>query len=177
MEIKTVVVGRLRANCYILVKEGQVLVIDPGDETIKIKDAIGDNKLLSVLVTHSHFDHVGALRDFTKKNTLVNKKSNLEEKEYSIGPFNFEVIYTPGHSADSITFYFKEEKVMFTGDFLFKEEIGRCDLPTGNINEMYNSLDKIVKYDKDITIYPGHDDVTSLNHEIMHNDYIKERIS
>ncbi len=176
MEVKRVVVGRLQTNCYILIKDGVALVIDPGEDAVRIKEAIGDNKLGGVLITHSHFDHVGALREFTKKNTVVNKRSNLEEREYEIGPFKFDVIYTPGHSSDSITFYFKEEGIMFTGDFLFKEEIGRCDLPTGNINEMYNSIDKILGFDKNIIIYPGHDEESTLNHEFLHNDYIKERL-
>jgi glyoxylase-like metal-dependent hydrolase (beta-lactamase superfamily II) len=55
-----------------------------------------------------------------------------EEKEYKIDKFNFNVIFNPGHSSDSISFYFKKENILFCGDFIFYESIGRCDLPTGD---------------------------------------------
>ena len=61
---------------------------------------------------------------------------------------------------------------MFVGDFIFKEDIGRCDLPTGNSNEMYNSIIKIKAYD-DATIYPGHGEVTTLSYERKNNPYFK----
>ena len=61
MKIKTVVVGNLDTNCYILIKNNNALVIDPGDDYAKIVSEIGDNKVVGVLVTHNHFDHIGAL--------------------------------------------------------------------------------------------------------------------
>ena len=84
-----------------------------------------------------------------------------------------KVIYTPGHSKDSITFYFKKEQAMFIGDFIFKDSIGRCDLPGGNEEEMKDSLAKIKKYPSDITLYTGHDEVTTLAYEIEHNPYLR----
>ena len=69
MDIKTVVTGYLDENCYILIKNNTCLVVDPGDDYQKIKEEVGDNKVLGVLITHSHFDHIGALRNFlTKRN-------------------------------------------------------------------------------------------------------------
>lgn len=174
MEVITVVTGAIEENCYILKKDNTCLVIDPGDDFPKIKDKIGEDKVLGVLVTHSHFDHVGALRNFLNKRSIkVFKKSNLQEREYELGNFKFDVIYTPGHSADSVSFYFKEDKVMFVGDFIFKGSIGRCDLPTGNESVMKESLSNIKKYDKDITLYPGHGEVTTLGEEIENNIYLK----
>ena len=79
-----------------------------------------------------------------------------------MGNFNFEVIYTPGHKEDAITFYFKDYNAMFTGDFIFKDAIGRTDLPGGNMESMIESLNKIKSYNKDIIIYPGHGDKTTL---------------
>ena len=70
--------------------------------------------------------------------------------------FSYEIIKTPGHASDSLTFYFKDEKVMFTGDFLFFHTIGRCDLETSSIEDMKKSLEEIKKYPDDIKIYPGH---------------------
>lgn len=174
MEIKRVVTGYLDENCYLLIKNGTCLVVDPGDNFNKIKEQIGDNKVLGVLITHSHFDHIGALRNFlTKRSIKIFKRSNLEEKEYSIGDFSFECIYTPGHSKDSVTFYFKEDKAMLIGDFIFKESIGRTDLPGGSDVEMKDSINKILTYDDDITLYPGHNEITTLGDERKNNPFLK----
>ena len=175
MEIKKVVTGYLDENCYLLIKNGNCLVVDPGDEYNKIKDEIGDNKVLGVLITHSHFDHIGALRNFlTKRSIKIFKRSNLEDdKEYKIGDFTFKCILTPGHSKDSVTFYFEEDKFMLDGDFIFKESLGRTDFPGGSDSEMQESIQKILKYDDDIKLYPGHYDETTLGYEKQNNPYLK----
>lgn len=164
MKIDRVIVGPLDTNCYIISIGNNCLVIDPGDEYEKIKNAIGNKKILGVIITHYHFDHIGALNYFDKN--LILDKSNLEEKEYNIDNFKFEIIYTPGHKEDLICIYFKEEKIMFTGDFIFKGAIGRTDLEGGSSMDMINSLNKIKKYNKDIIIYPGHGESSTLLNEI-----------
>lgn len=164
MEISRVKVGYLRTNCYILSIKDKCLVIDPGDEYEKIKEVIGDKDVLGVIVTHYHFDHIGALKYFNKD--LILDRNNLKEKEYKINEFKFEIIYTPGHKEDLITIYFRKEKVMFTGDFLFKGTIGRTDLECSNHDDMIKSLNKISKYDKDIKVYPGHGVSTILGDEV-----------
>ncbi len=174
MEINTVVTGVLDENCYILKKDKSCLIVDPGDDYLKIKEAIGDCKVAGILITHAHFDHVGALRNFLKRHTKIFKRSNTEEKEYTVGDFKFSVIYTPGHAKDLITFYFEEEKVMFDGDFIFKGTIGRCDLPGGDEQAMRESLEKIIKYDENIVLYPGHGEKTSIKEEKENNQFIKE---
>ncbi|MBQ8131453.1 MAG: MBL fold metallo-hydrolase [Bacilli bacterium] len=174
MEIKKVVVGALEENCYILIKDNNCLVIDPGADYMKIKEEIGDNKIIGVLITHSHYDHIGALRHFlTKRSIKIFKRSNLEEKEYTVGNFKFEAIHTPGHSKDSATFYFREENVMFIGDFIFKDSIGRTDLPGGNSMDMEESLEKIKAYDPSIKIYPGHNEESTLGYEFENNPFLK----
>ena len=173
MEVKTVVTGYLDENCYLLIQNGKCLVVDPGDNFNKIKDEIGDNKVLGVLITHSHFDHIGALRNFlTKRSIKIFKKSNLEEKEYTVDDFTFRCIYTPGHSKDSVSFYFEEEKKMFVGDFIFKESVGRTDLPGGSDEEMKSSIQKILNYPDDITLYPGHNEITNLKYEKENNPFL-----
>jgi len=138
----------------------------------KIKKAIGNRKVLKILITHKHFDHIGALYDIMNLEKIESiDASNLKEAEYKIGPFTFEVIKTPGHSEDSICFYFKDEKVMFVGDFIFKRNIGRCDLPTGSFEEMKKSIEKIRKYPKNIILYPGHGSSTTLEEECLQNPY------
>lgn len=172
MKIKKVIVGSLEENCYILIKNNKALVIDPGDEIDKINSVIGENSVVGVLITHNHFDHVGALSNFNKN--IIHDFSNLEEKEYKIDDFTFEVIFTPGHSSDSVSYYFKDINSIFCGDFIFYENIGRCDLPTGDFNTMKESINKIKKYPENTTIYSGHGVSTTLIHEIENNIYFRE---
>lgn len=172
MKIDRVVVGELEENCYIISKDNSCLVIDPGSEFHKIQNKIGNKKVLGVLLTHHHFDHVGALKEvLSYYETKVYDFNNLEEKEYLIGPFKFDVIINPGHTTDSISFYFCEEKVMFVGDFIFLDSIGRCDLEGGNFSSMRESIKKIKTYADDIVIFPGHGDKTTLGYEKENNYY------
>lgn len=172
MKIERVVVGPLQENCYVISIDNKCLVIDPGDEFEKIKNIIKDKEVLGILVTHNHFDHVGALNEVKDYyNSKVYDFSDLEEKEYNIGPFIFEVIYNPGHTMDSISFYFKEVNVIFVGDFIFLNSIGRCDLEGGNYLMMEESIDKIKHYSDDIIIYPGHGSDTTLGYEKKHNSF------
>ena len=109
------------------------------------------------LITHHHFDHIGALDEIEKH---FNVKESMHVKD-----FDFEVIKNPGHTFDSVSYYFKDDRVMFVGDFIFNGSIGRTDLPTGNLNDMLNSLKKISNYPDDIIVYPGHGLSTTLGKE------------
>lgn len=158
MQVKCIPVGSLEANCYIIINEkNEAILIDPGDDPQKIEEELKDLQVVAIFLTHSHFDHIGALSYFENKYHI---KHNA-----FIPNFNYEVIPTPGHSKDSLTFYFPREKIMFTGDFLFRGTIGRMDLPGGSEKEMQESLRKIMTYENDITIYPGHGPKTTLENE------------
>ena len=173
MEMKIVQNGELRENCYVLEENNKYLVIDPGSEFDKIDSYIkNDGQVLAILVTHRHFDHIGALDDCVRKYRcpVYDKLSTLDET-YNVGPFSFNVISCPGHTPDSISFYFYKEKKLFSGDFIFEGNIGRCDLEGGNMKEMRKSIEKIKKYPDDITIYPGHGEFTKLGHEKLKNYY------
>ena len=103
---------------------------------------------------------------------ISDKLEFLKVAALYINDFDYEIIKTPGHSSDSITFYFKKEKIMFVGDFIFENGIGRTDLESGSIIDMKNSLAKISKYDDDIILYPGHGNKTILGKEkIRFNSY------
>ena len=172
MNIDCIKVGELRENCYILTKNEKCVVIDPGDEFEKIDNYIINPQF--VLITHNHFDHVSALMDLKEKYDIpIYNYYNLEEKKYNISDFEFEVVKTPGHTSDSISFYFEKEQNMFTGDFLFNESVGRVDMPTGNIEEMIKSINKIRNYCDIINIYPGHGRATNLGFEKENNIYFK----
>lgn len=185
MNVNKVRVGYLEENCYFLTKDNDLIIIDPGDEFDKLNNIIKNHKynLIAILITHAHFDHVGALNELVSTykvpvyyNNVNNeitydKLINIEEKEYEINNFNFKVIFTPGHRNDLVTYYFYEDNVMFTGDFLFKESIGRVDLEYASVIDMKKSIDKIKKYDDNITIYPGHGESSTLGHEKKNNYY------
>lgn len=158
MEIKRLVVGELRENCYIVTKNNKALIIDPGDDAKRIIDACKDYQVISILVTHHHFDHIGALDTLEDYYQL---KHNLFFNQ----DFSYEVIPTPGHTSDSLTFYFERDKVMFTGDFLFYHTCGRYDLETSSHDDMAKSLEFIRTYPDDIEIFPGHGCASFLGHE------------
>lgn len=171
MKIDILQVGNLKTNCYILEKENTCIVIDPGDEFKKIDNKLNGKEISAVLITHNHFDHVGALDDIIKKyNPRLLKFDNLEEREYIINKFRFKVILNPGHSSDSVSFLFEKENIIFCGDFIFKRDVGRCDLPTGNYTQMLESIRKIKNYDN-LIIYPGHGESTTLEFEKKYNPY------
>lgn len=157
INIKRVVVGSLEENCYIVTINNKSLIIDPGDDARKIIEACNNLNIVGILITHHHFDHIGALNK-------IEKYFNLKESK-AVDGIDFEIIKNPGHSVDSVSYYFKNYKVMFVGDFIFNGSIGRTDLPTGNLNDMLNSLKKISNYPDDIIIYPGHGLRTTLGKE------------
>lgn len=169
MNIKCIEVGYLQTNCYIVEKNSDVLIIDPGDEADKIISNIGDFNVKAILITHYHFDHIGALEILRDKYRVNIIDYNNAGQEFNIGEFDFKVISTKGHTDDSVTFYFKKEKIMFTGDFLFKESIGRTDFKNSNYDDMLNSIELIKKYSDDISIYPGHGESSTLLHERQNN--------
>lgn len=172
MNIYYIKVGFLKCNCYLLEKNNQYLLIDPGDDYDKIKKFIKGKNIIGILLTHSHFDHTASVDNLVNDYKIdVYSHSNLTEGIHKIGDFNFEIIYTFGHTMDSLTYYFYEYNAMFTGDFLFKDTIGRCDLLESNYNEMKKSIEKIKKYVNNIIIYPGHGISTSLDYEKNNNPY------
>ena len=186
MKVEKLVVGLYQENCYFIIKENKCLIVDPGDEIDKILLKIKNKNLdlVAILITHAHFDHVGALNDLTQKynvpvyynnvNNEINyeKIINVKEEKYNIGSFSFEVIFTSGHRNDLVTYYFYDDNIMFTGDFLFKLSIGRTDLEYASYDEMLKSIDKIKKYNDNIVIYPGHGDKTILGFEKENNMFL-----
>lgn len=174
MNVEKIVVGSLQENCYLITKNGMGLLVDPGDEAEKIIAFVKANAvcLEGILITHGHFDHVGALEEVRNWfDVPVYHRDMLQEKEYNIGDFTFDVIFTPGHSQDSVTYYFKKDDVMFVGDFVFEGSIGRVDLPGGNLLQMKQSIERIKKYPAGTKLYPGHGPATTLEHEVRSNSY------
>jgi len=198
MDIKTVKVGILQTNCYILIKNGKAIIIDPGAKAERILTALGEKtQVLAILLTHAHFDHIGAINDLLvhfkcpiylseddqplmldpqlnysfPKRFIVQQPTLPYPSKLTIGEFTFEIIETPGHTDGSVCLII--DNVMFTGDTLFMQSVGRTDLRTGNPTKMKQSLRKLKALDHNYDVYPGHDDATTLNEEKAHNIYLK----
>jgi len=100
----------------------------------------------------------------------------LEQGKHEIAGFEFEVIDVPGHTTCSIAYYFNKEKIMFTGDFLFKGTIGIINTQLSNKRQMIESLEKIKKYPEEVKIYPGHGENTDLKTEKIYNSYLNRKL-
>ena len=100
---------------------------------------------------------------------MTEAQKNAKDEEY-IDSLKDEISYLREILASKL---FEEDNLMFIGDFIFKESIGRVDLPGGNSSEMNDSIKKILEYDNSIKLYPGHNDSTTLGYEKENNPYLK----
>ncbi len=172
MEIKVLSVGAIKANCYFLLNENEMAIVDPGDEADLIIDEIekAGKKLKYIVYTHYHFDHVSAgnrVRSALGGETLIHSGekelfSGLEIDRYiengetlKIGDETLKVLHNPGHSPGSICLLGKD--FIITGDTLFKDGTGRTDLAGGSEEDMEISLENINNIvSPGMIIYPGH---------------------
>ncbi len=171
LNIDTILNGLYEENCYIISINNKCLIVDPGyayNSIIKFVEE-KDLEVEGVLVTHYHDDHVHCLDNVVKKFNckVYNYKSENIENDY----FKIKIIKTPGHTIDSCIFYFYEEKIIFSGDFLFRETIGIYKKEDEEV--MKNSLKKIFELDKDIVVYPGHGPTTIIGYEILNNPFLR----
>ena len=207
MFVRTYVSSFLDSNSYVVYNDKYMIIIDPSVPYEKIR-ADFKQTLVGIFITHGHFDHFYELKSYLNvnnpdlkvflhknaieklQNSYLNYSSlykeleincdsrfvTVEEVSFKYYDFDISLILTPGHSDCSYTILIDD--LLFTGDFLFKESIGRTDLYTGSSFIMNQSLKKIMnlellkKYD-DYYIYPGHGDYTTLNYEKKYNYYLK----
>lgn len=114
----------------------------------------------------------GLLRHANIKNVVVSKANEffVEDKEYTIDGITFKVIATPGHTIGGVSFLF--DNFVLTGDVLFKGTIGRTDLPTGNLDQLSASIkEKLFTLSEDLTVFPGHAEVTTIGQEKRENPF------
>ena len=198
MLVKTLPVGQLETNCYIVSNEDtlECVVVDPGDEANTILNYIEDNKLkcVAILLTHGHFDHVGAVDavaeetgatvymhelDDAKNSHKYMMRYYLPESgkylkdgdELQLAGLTFHIMATPGHTLGGVTI--RCEDALFTGDTLFKGSCGRTDLPGGDMNVQLESLRRICALPGDYEVYPGHMDSSTLERERLFNYYCR----
>ena len=160
--------------------------------------------LIAIVLTHAHVDHVlglqRALKDFdlpvylnTEDLFLWENFGNQatmfglnqvgfsftpeplpSEGIFKISDFEFECLYTPGHSPDHTSLYFKEEGFLIAGDALFRESIGRTDLYKGDFEVLEKSIkEKLFSLPGETTVYPGHGPATTIAHEKKYNPFVK----
>ena len=192
----TVVTGNIyQENCYIIFDDKDSIIIDPGDDFDLIDNAITQNKLVpsAVLLTHGHFDHVGAVKSLKEKyNIKVYMNSDdlellsfMRTKDFDIdvdiknleeifvGNIKIKCIKTPGHSKGSVCYIIDD--FLFSGDTLFAGSIGRCDLPGGSPVALLNTLSTIVvKLDDKFIVLPGHGEKSTIAEEKSRNLYLKK---
>ena len=193
--------GLLRVNTYFIVNDdGDAVVIDCGENYKKIKqtEETYNLKIKAVLLTHAHFDHSGIAKklqddgakiyissiDAPKLKNELNLSSHFGRKfdvldadftfmdgeELSVIGIPVKVMLTPGHTDGSATFII--ENMLFTGDTLFLESVGRTDFPSGNRRDLVSSVKKLFALNGDYSVYPGHEDFTTLDHERKYNTFI-----
>ena len=170
MVVEKLVLGPLENNCYIIKKEDKCLVVDPACDFDIIKNSVKNLEVEGILITHYHYDHVGALDDvINHSNAKVYDFKTLGE--INTNNFSFKVIDTKGHKDDCVSFKFDD--FIMTGDFLFKGSIGRTDLEGANFDDMRKSITLFKSFDKNYKIYPGHGEDTTLDFEKENNYFMK----
>ena len=173
LKVETIINGDLEENCYVIHNDKYALIVDPGSEENRIIKEIDGIKLkvVGILITHYHFDHIGALdkvKEHYKSAKLFDYKSSDDNE---IECFKFKKINNFGHTMDSCSFLFEKEKIMFDGDFVFFETIGNYD--EENEVEMFKSLKEFVKLDDSTTVYPGHGPKPSVGYEKEYNYFLR----
>lgn len=205
MQIEQLKTGVIEENCYLVYNDEALLIVDPGaDEDFLIQEITRTNQQpVAILLTHTHYDHIGAveaLRKHYQVPVYVSPKEQawlsdpvmnlsglmrhadmpdilvspaeyeFEKKEYRLGNMRFTVVPTPGHSIGSVSFIFDD--FVISGDALFRGSIGRTDLPTGNLEQLLESITtQLFTLPNEFAVYPGHGEATTIEHEKRTNPF------
>ncbi len=202
MEIKILEMGYIGTNCYVVSDEQKnCAIIDCDGDTTALYSYIDQNDLnpTHILLTHGHFDHIGAVEEVQEKyGCLVCacekeipllaspelNASNMSHRPLSltpdvtvkegdsvtVGDLEFKVMETPGHTEGSICFVIAN--TIFSGDTLFLGSCGRVDFPTGDAKTMMDSLKRLKNLEGDYVVYPGHGPSTTLEYERKTNPFM-----
>lgn len=193
LQYDTLPLGSYQTNCYILKQGSHAVVIDPGYEPDTILTQLNRQGLTldAILLTHGHFDHVGAVQELAAQTgckvylhpaelsmppmmtagPLYYTHTYTQEDTLCLGGLNICVLHTPGHTPGSVCLIC--EDVLFSGDTLFSGSCGRTDLPGGDWATIRDSLKRLAQLDADYTVCPGHGEATTLSMEKRTNPYLR----
>lgn len=222
LDVRTFTVGPLAENCYFVRRPNasDAVVIDPGAEAPRLIAALTPSQqqqpvaaqqqpiteLAAILITHTHFDHVGAvkaLHDATgapvyvparEQEILANINAYVPpglgieplepyQAEHSVSGgetlelagLTLDVRFTPGHSPGHVTYVVRGEAAIFSGDVLFRDSVGRTDLPGGDWPTLLDSIRSLIgELPAQSTVYPGHMGITTLARERAQNPFLRE---
>ncbi len=198
MQIQTFVLGDIKSNCYVVYEDRRAFMVDPGFDSDQVINFIEHHhlNLEAIYITHGHYDHCGGVRllkerylpvvyapaddtvwfEETPYNRLghvvpIDHKVNDGDEIKLIGK-TFKVIATPGHSAGGTCLYHGD--LLFAGDTLFYQSIGRTDLPFADMHTLYGSIKRLYQLLPDETkVLPGHGRPTTIGHEKQYNPFVK----
>ena len=195
LQVHTLTLGLYQTNCYLVHNEGakECIVIDPGYEanTILNRAALLGLEIKAILLTHGHFDHVGAVRQIAADTDcdvyLQEQELTLPgamtdgplyhthlypaEGKFQVAGMDIAVLHTPGHTPGSVCLLIAD--AMFSGDTLFAGSMGRCDFPGSSIFDMRKSMKKLYNLAGDFRVFPGHAEATTLEFERKTNPYLR----
>ncbi len=206
IEVRQLTVGPIAENCFVVRPEGgeKALVVDPGEEAERILATVEEMgvSVEAILVTHTHFDHVGAvtpvarasgapvycpeievpaladIMSFTMPGFGLFEGYEADEtlaggETLELAGLTLDVIFTPGHSPGHVTYSVRGEEAIFSGDVLFQGSVGRVDLPGGDGPTLLRSIQALIDaHSSETTVYPGHMGVTTLGAERASNPFL-----
>lgn len=189
LRVERLAVGEIQVNCYIVenTQTGECLIVDPGAEGAKIIAAVGDRKPAAALLTHAHWDHIGAVDEvcghygiplyvhegdipkltssdanvataFGRRVCVHTAPTALHGGEtLTLAGVPVQVLHTPGHSAGCVCYLLPEGQGILTGDTLFAHGYGRTDFADGSFVQLKESLRMLFHLTPEMTAYPGHE--------------------
>lgn len=207
LNVYPLVLGPVQTTCYVVSSQGRAVIVDPAANATKIIQYLGTKKLIpeAILLTHGHFDHIGAVNELAAKYSLPiyahkSEKEYFDQPEVNLSTMMYQpfvlsedldyhwladgatltcldtqvkIFHVPGHTSGSLCYYFVKDRMVFTGDTLFKQSIGRTDFIYGNHQQLVTGIkQKLFTLPDDTLVYPGHGDCTTVADEKRNNPFL-----